>query len=786
MKGLPVLIIMLPSILSAQGASLQVEDVQDYAITISWPAVPQASFYRVYRAPFIGKRRTIKLPMLATIPNDGSPILTFTDYDLFDLRAYGYDHVAYLVTWVSQGAESSYVAAYQNRLILYPPEIKSLSVPEGVCEGTPMPVASQVQGLVSRYAWRSGETVLLEESAGTIQLNQPGPTQLVFEAISPLGNVSEDKLVEVWPLPEPSIQGDSFICEAGTLSVAGEYTSYQWYRDGQLLEDAQGSSLEVEEAGIYTVAVMDEKGCQGLSSGFSVAFYPEPAVSLDATFSEARVGEEVSFYALAEGSSLTYAWEIEGQEEDEIEGGDTLMYTFKKPGSYTVNVKVTDICGRTAQASSDITILPGVFGVFPPSGTSRGGTEVTLDGSAFPSNPEVLVDGVKTDVVSHDSHRLHIIMPPHDSTLAPVSIRVRDKEDGMITHEVLEAYRYIRFGAVLEDETNRIIPLDLDREALYAWPLEEGESPYMPLDGFNVMPGDLRDLKFSQDGRYLYLLGNTGLWKVDMASADVVAEVYAYAGESWQVLGLSQERIYVGYILGEEGGIRVFDQTLSILADSPLEGTALNLLDIAFQGDDLYLWLFGNAQEGNSSGNPPPRLIIMVYKVQLEDEEGEWLTLEALRKLPPLQDGELTHGKLGKAWELGRLYAPVTYQEEVRGFRIGENTFIGPPIETESLKPIFSHVTSWDGSFNLVVAFEGSGILQAYTLPEQGPSGLIWSIDLASYGCPSIADIVGLEKLYIACRGASQLLLIDPATLMIQSVSLPAKPAIQMDLTKEE
>lgn len=70
--------------------------------------------------------------------------------------------------------------------------------------------------------------------------------------------------VTVYDLPTtPTISGSTAFCPSGntTLTIDNTYTSYQWNISGET-----GSSINVSEAGIYSVTVSNQGGCQAVAS----------------------------------------------------------------------------------------------------------------------------------------------------------------------------------------------------------------------------------------------------------------------------------------------------------------------------------------------------------------------------------------------------------------------------------------------------------------------------------------------------------------------------------------
>jgi gliding motility-associated-like protein len=70
---------------------------------------------------------------------------------------------------------------------------------------------------------------------------------------------SQKQSITVHPLPEPAIKWMEH------LLSTGNYVSYQWYRDGEVITGAINATYTITQPGYYTVAVTDTNGCRGIS-----------------------------------------------------------------------------------------------------------------------------------------------------------------------------------------------------------------------------------------------------------------------------------------------------------------------------------------------------------------------------------------------------------------------------------------------------------------------------------------------------------------------------------------
>ncbi|MBC7552612.1 MAG: T9SS type A sorting domain-containing protein [Taibaiella sp.] len=102
---------------------------------------------------------------------------------------------------------------------------------------------------------------------------------------------STTRVIRVRNSPHPSVTQVGHV-----LTVAGTYSSYQWYKTGVAISGATGSSYTYTTAGTYMVMV-DSGGCKGTSAAIT---YNLGVAEISATgnrFSLAQSGELVTLFA---------------------------------------------------------------------------------------------------------------------------------------------------------------------------------------------------------------------------------------------------------------------------------------------------------------------------------------------------------------------------------------------------------------------------------------------------------------------------------------------------------
>jgi len=249
------------------------------------------------------------------------------------------------------------------------------------------------------YQWfvtHNGVTTELGTESTQVVSNVPSPNPYIYvveitDIESGCVVQAEAHLVTVEEFPVIGITADKTEVCAGetvelTAGVSGDNNMiYQWYADGEPIDDANGPTLFVypEVTTVYTfTATQVETECVATSNIVTVTVIEAPVVEveevLEATICE---GQQVTF-AVPVIEDVTYTWYI----NDVIETGAelaTLTYTFDHYGTFTVQVSATS---NEAGCTSEI-VLVGLV-------TVKVVPEVYIEGSTLvcdTENPTELV-----------------------------------------------------------------------------------------------------------------------------------------------------------------------------------------------------------------------------------------------------------------------------------------------------------------------------------------------------------------------------------------------------------
>ena len=178
---------------------------------------------------------------------------------------------------------------------------------------------------------------------------------------------SADHLVEVRPLPEPTILGPSGVCAGGSvvLELGEPFASYAWSPSGQTtqyIEISPGATTD------YSVTVSDTAGCSGTSAVHRVTVFqpPTPVISGPGTMVSGQT-------AILDGGAgyAAYLW------SPGTEPTRTITVSPAATTDYEVTVSDSNACAGTSPVHTLVVMPAEVFADgFETGNTSRWSVEV--------------------------------------------------------------------------------------------------------------------------------------------------------------------------------------------------------------------------------------------------------------------------------------------------------------------------------------------------------------------------------------------------------------------------
>lgn len=135
-----------------------------------------------------------------------------------------------------------------------PPVVVTASGSTTVCQGNSITLTAEQIPSATGYMWSTGATTR------SITVSQSGTYYVTATDSFTCTRRSADINVNVVPLPVPVITGDTVLCagmKKGTLTTTVPYKSYLWSNV------STASSITIDSAMSYSVAIVDSNGCAG-------------------------------------------------------------------------------------------------------------------------------------------------------------------------------------------------------------------------------------------------------------------------------------------------------------------------------------------------------------------------------------------------------------------------------------------------------------------------------------------------------------------------------------------
>lgn len=200
------------------------------------------------------------------------------------------------------------------------------------------------------YIWYLDGQQLSDETEANLTTGEPG----IYTATVISSNCfSEIAFVTIGATPDGvSVTYDpefinSCVGETETLSFTDPegYDSYQWTVNGEDVEGETGTSLNITESGLYSVAVIFNGDCAiGTSEVEAVFNIPvEPVVS-------------ASMNVLIANNATSWQWYLDG---NPIDGATEQSYTVLETGGYSV--ETVDENGCTASSIAEQIVISGIY-----------------------------------------------------------------------------------------------------------------------------------------------------------------------------------------------------------------------------------------------------------------------------------------------------------------------------------------------------------------------------------------------------------------------------------------
>ncbi|HYK02088.1 MAG TPA: carboxypeptidase regulatory-like domain-containing protein [Thermoanaerobaculia bacterium] len=234
--------------------------------------------------------------------------------------------------------------------------------------------------------------------------------------------------------------GPTTFCTGGSVTLSSSSASgNQWLLNGAPIDGEKNQTLLVSAAGDYAVAVT-AGSCTTPSAVTTVTVNPNPNATITAPASVVSGSTANTASVANAGVGATYNWSIGNGSITAGVGTSNITFTAGAAGSVTLDVTVTTAAGCPDAGSASVTITAAppavtVTSVTPNSGSSLGGTPVTIAGTGFLSGAAVTFGGSSaTSVVVVNATQLTAVTPAHAAGAVNVVVTNTNATAGTLTN----------------------------------------------------------------------------------------------------------------------------------------------------------------------------------------------------------------------------------------------------------------------------------------------------------------------------------------------------------------
>ena len=233
-----------------------------------------------------------------------------------------------------------------------------ISVPV-ISAGGPLSFCSGGHVILSSSAsegnqWYKDGIKIAGATSQTYQATAGGNYTVVVTNTSACSATSGAIVILVNPLPAASIS-NGFMVSLGNngnvILTANSEAAYQWYKDGSLLNGQTNNTLNVTQAGSYTLQVTNSSGCSSISSPTAVLALPTPTASGATSFCE---GGSVNLTVGLEAGQTFIRW----KDANNNTMGTGITYTATTTGNYSAEIRTGSVVQFTKAVSVIVNLLP--------------------------------------------------------------------------------------------------------------------------------------------------------------------------------------------------------------------------------------------------------------------------------------------------------------------------------------------------------------------------------------------------------------------------------------------
>jgi len=316
-----------------------------------------------------------------------------------------------------------------------------------ICAGTSRNlIAEPTTG--ATYSWAlDGQTI---QGAATEFLNvmQAGSYTVTETGPNGCSATSEPFIVNVNSVQTPTITAgtSTTFCAGGSVTLTSSSASgNQWLLNGNPIGGAINQTFVASLAADYTVVITTNGCSSAASAATTVTINPNPNATITAPASVVAASTGNTASVANAGAGATYNWSITNGTITAGTGTNSITFAAGAIGTLTLNVTVTTAAGCSDAKSANVNVTAGtapvtVTSVAPATGSTFGGTAVTINGTGFAAGAGVTFGGTAaTNVVVVSAIKITAITPAHTAGSVNVTVTNTNTTSGTLTSGYLYA-----------------------------------------------------------------------------------------------------------------------------------------------------------------------------------------------------------------------------------------------------------------------------------------------------------------------------------------------------------
>jgi hypothetical protein len=231
------------------------------------------------------------------------------------------------------------------------------------------------------YQWRRNGITIPGATTTSYSATQSGDYTVVITDANSCTAESNSITVTITPQPSGDISasGSTTVCTGGSVSLSTPVQTgitYQWYRNGIIINGATSATYSAAQTGTYTVQFTAAPGCSSTSNGIDVNVITAPTANITASGSTTICQGSSSILTVTTQVGVSIQWQLN---TINIPGATSSTYTATQAGTYRAVVSAGAGCSANSNTIT-LTVVAGPTASITSSGNTQvcAGTPVSL------------------------------------------------------------------------------------------------------------------------------------------------------------------------------------------------------------------------------------------------------------------------------------------------------------------------------------------------------------------------------------------------------------------------